>query len=462
MANAFQFRSLLGINQTREENHSLQLTSDPVANEPVAAHSRMGRSIQVRDNLDVLMNQIEHARRDADQMIEDICALEVEAGQAASLRRENDGLRDKLDDTSRETIAEATKAKEAAREISRLKEELSRLRTDYEKSEREASANALDAERIGERLRSAVASLNEARREVETLRDAKDKAEIDASCLRANLAERDRAQNALMQQEKDLRMQVATLTDQTQDVTDALSRKERAVLEKAAEVDAAKDRIAELETTAETSREEIRVLGNKYSELKISHESRIFALNDGLSQERESHRMTLKLLEEARSGNDLLSDENTLLKDRETNSSRDAQKMKRELSATRAQVHEYGDKLKEAHLRIDSAHSDIQRLEMQLEDAKKDTIALQRQANKSDQLLRENTDLHERLSRMQQSLDRRRDTDFLGDIPIMMTNASKASMADPAKGKETARATAAATANVASNVAPNVARIRRR
>lgn len=456
MANAFQFRSLLGINQTREDTRLEDLTSEPVVNDPVATQSRGSRSMQVRDNLDVLMNQIEHARRDADQMIEDISALEVEAGQAASLRRENDALRDKLEDTSRETIAEATKAKEAAREIGRLKEDLSRLRADYEKSEREANANALDAERIGERLRSAVASLGEARREIETLRDAKDKAEVDASCLRANLAERDRAQNALMRQEKDLRMQVAKLTDQTQEVTDALSRKERVVLEKAAEIEAAKDRIAELETTAETSREEIRVLGNKYSELKISQEARIFALNDGLSQERESHRMMLKLLEEARSGNDLLSDENTLLKDRDTNSSRDAQKMKRELSATRAQVHEYGDKLKEAHLRIDSAHSDIQRLEMQLEEAKKDTVTLQRQANKSDQLLRENAQLHERLGQLQQSLERRRDTDILGDVPIMLTNASKASMAGPAK------ATATATATVTATAAPNVARIRRR
>lgn len=456
MANAFQFRSLLGMSQTREDTRLEDLTSEPVVNDPVATQSRGSRSMQVRDNLDVLMNQIEHARRDADQMIEDISALEVEAGQAASLRRENDALRDKLEDTSRETIAEATKAKEAAREIGRLKEDLSRLRADYEKSEREANANALDAERIGERLRSAVASLGEARREIETLRDAKDKAEVDASCLRANLAERDRAQNALMRQEKDLRMQVAKLTDQTQEVTDALSRKERVVLEKAAEIEAAKDRIAELETTAETSREEIRVLGNKYSELKISQEARIFALNDGLSQERESHRMTLKLLEEARSGNDLLSDENTLLKDRDTNSSRDAQKMKRELSATRAQVHEYGDKLKEAHLRIDSAHSDIQRLEMQLEEAKKDTVTLQRQANKSDQLLRENAQLHERLGQLQQSLERRRDTDILGDVPIMLTNASKASMAGPAK------ATATATATVTATAAPNVARIRRR
>lgn len=458
MANAFQFRSLLGMSQTREEISSQDLTSEPVVNDPVAAQSRGSRSMQVRDNLDVLMNQIEHARRDADQMIEDISALEVEAGQAASLRRENDALRDKLEDTSRETIAEATKAKEAAREIGRLKEDLTRLHADYEKSEREANANALDAERIGDRLRSAVAALNEARREVETLRDAKDKAEIDASCLKANLAERDRTQNALMRQEKDLRMQVAKLTDQNEEVIDALSRKERVVLEKAAEIDAAKDRIAELETNAETSREEIRVLGNKYSELKISQEARIIALNDGLSQERESHRMTLKLLEEARSSNDMLSDENTLFKDQAVNSSRDAQKMKRELSASRAQVQEYGDKLKEAHLRIDSAHSDIQRLEMQLEEAKKDAVTLQRQAGQSDQLLRENTQLHERLGRLQQSLDRRRDTDILSDVPIMLTNASKTSATEAAKttAKETAAATTTGTA------APNVARIRRR
>lgn len=460
MANAFQFRSLLGMSQAKDEIRSDDLTDQHEVNDPLPAAPRTSRPMQVRENLDVLMRQIEHARRDADQMIEDISALEVDAGQAAALRRENDTLRDRLEDATRDTIAESAKAKEASREIGRLKDDLARIHSDYEKSQREASANALEAERISDRLRTAIASLNDARRDIDTLREAKDKAEVEASCLRANLVERDRAQATLMRQEQDLRMQVVQLKDQNNEISDALSRKERVFLEKSAEVDAARDRIAELETHAEASRDEIRVLGSKYSDLKVSQEARIFALNDGLGQERDSHRMTLKLLEEARANNDTLSDENALIKDQGVMATRDAQKLKRELTATRTQVHEYGDKLKEAHLRVDCAHADIQRLETQLEEAKKEAATFQRQASKSDQLLRENTELQEKLARMQQSLDRHRDRELMGDTPILLASAKTPAMtpamsgANPAPQKEPARA--------AATTSPNVARIRRR
>ncbi|MEP1421197.1 MAG: hypothetical protein ABJK59_05450 [Erythrobacter sp.] len=438
--------------QAKDDTSSDDLENHHDVSAAMSVQPRTTRPMQVRENLDVLMRQVEHARREADQMIEDMSALEVDAGQATALRRETESLRDKLEDASRETIAQVAKAKEASREVGRMKEEIGRIRTDYEKSQREANANALEAERIGDRLHTALESLNEAKRDIEALREAKDKAEVEASCLRTNLVERERAQAALMRQEQDLRMQVAQLKNQNEEITDALSRKERVVLEKSAEVDAAKDKIADLESNAESSREEIRVLGNKYSELKVSQESRIFALNDGLSQERESHRMTLRLLEEARTNNDTLNDDNAVLKDQNVISSRDAQKLKRDLTATRTQVHEYGDKLKEAHLRIDCAHGDIQRLETQLEDAKKDAVTLQRQANKFDQLLSENSELHEKLARMQQSLDRRRDPERTGDLPIMLTSANAMTMEGMHKDK--VKATASAS--------PNVARIRRR
>jgi chromosome segregation ATPase len=443
--------------QAEAESSISKITADRRASDtdtPVVdpQPSRTARSLQVRENLDQLMRQIEHARHDADQMMEEMAALEVDAGQVATLKRENDVLREKLDTSNRETIAEASKAEGAGREIARLKDELERIRQDYEKSQREASANALDAERIEDRLRATVAAFGEAKRDLETLREAKDKVEVDAACLRANLAERDRAQSALMQTEAELRMQTAKLQTRYEEVTDALARKERSVLEKSAELASSKDRIADLEAEAVAARDELRILSNKYSDLKVSQDARIYSLNDGLEQERESHRMTRKLLEEERAKSDDLIDEIASLKEQATISGNDTQKMKRELNATRTQVHEYGDKLKEAHLHYAAAQSDIQRLESALEDAKKDSISLSRQANKSEQLLRENTDLHDKVASLQQRVDRYRGSDLLDDVPIMLSSASHSPNRSTVKDKASTVATST----------PNVARIRRR
>ncbi|MEO1222051.1 MAG: hypothetical protein AAFY42_11970, partial [Pseudomonadota bacterium] len=206
------------------------------------------------------------------------------------------------------------------------------------------------------------------------------------------------------------------------------------------------------EAEAASSRDELRVLNNKLSDLRVSQDARIYSLNDGLDQERESHRMTRKLLEEERAKSDDLIDEITSHKDQTAMASKDTQKMKRELTATRTQVHEYGDKLKEAHLQYAAAQSDIQRLEAALEDAKKDATSLGRQANKSDQLLRENTDLHDKVSSLQQRIERYRGKDLLDDAPIMLSSASRRE--NPSR--ETSKA------NVVATSTPNVARIRRR
>ncbi|UAB76854.1 hypothetical protein INR77_08290 [Erythrobacter sp. SCSIO 43205] len=460
MPNAFQFRSLLG-KAPAKSSETLQgaETAAPRISASASEHSppepsRAKRSQAIRDNLEMLMNQVEHARRDADQMMEEMSALEIDAGMAKSLRHENDALRDQLDDAAREIMAEAAKAQNASREINRLKEEVSRIRADYEKSQREASANKLDAERIEDRLRAATASLNETKRELEMQREAKEKAEVDAACLRANLAERDRAQSNLLQQETELRMQAAKLQTQYDEVTEALARKERSVLEKISQVESQKDRIADLEADNEAAREELRVLGNKYSDLKVSQESRIYSLNDGLNQERESHQMTRKLLEEARDSNELLSDEVATLKAQGLNSTQDQQKAQRELASARTQLREYGDKLKEAHFRLAAAEGDIQRLENALDDAKKDAISLRREASKSDQLLRENTDLHEKVASLQERLDRYRGSSMADDVPVMLSSAKRST--------RTASATAKSDDERVTSGAQNVARIVRR
>lgn len=452
MANAFQFRSLLGMSQSPSAGEAKGTAGNVLADDGQAPTLRANRKAQVRENLDVLMRQVEHARHDADQMMDEMSALELDAGQAAALRRENGALREQLDDTAREVITETTKAQNADREIARLKDELERIRQDFEKSSREASANALDAERIEDRLRATMASLDETKHDLEGQREAKDKAEVDVACLRANLTERDRAQNTLMQQETELRMQVAKLQSQYAEVTETLARKERSVLEKSSELDITKNRIADLEAEADTAREELRILNGKYADLKVSQEARLFSLNEGLNDEREGHRVTRKLLDEARASGASLNDENASLKDQSMMNSRDVQKLKRELSSTRSQVHDYSDKLKEAHLQIASAHSDIQRLEGALDDAKKDAVSLRRQANKSDQLLRENTELNDKIANLQQTLDRYRHKSPLDDMPIMLSTTKRSSPPAPKKSK--------APAVAAPN--QNVARIRRR
>lgn len=447
MPNAFQFRSLLG-RPPKRTSGKVQGNAAPGSDSRAPA-SRTSRSQAIRENLEMLMNQVEHARRDADQMMEEMSALEIDAGLAKSLRRENDSLREQLDDQTRETMAETAKSDGAAREINRLKEDITRIRADYEKSQREASANKLDAERIEDRLRSAIASLEETKRDLEMQREAKDKAEVDAACLRVNLAERDRAQSNLLQQETELRMQANKLQTQYDEVTEALARKERSFLEKASQVESQKDRIADLEADTEAAREELRIMGNKYSDLKVSQESRLYSLNDGLNQERESHQMTRKLLEEARDSNELLSDEITALKEQGLTATKDQQRAQRELSAARTQLREYGDKLKEAHLRLASAQGDIQRLENTLEDTKKDAITLRRQASKSDQLLRENTDLHDKVAGLQQRADRYRGHDLIEEVPVMLSGAKRPTAASPSPEKEARPRITAAGQNVA-------------
>ncbi|MEM1050566.1 MAG: hypothetical protein AAGI28_00590 [Pseudomonadota bacterium] len=451
MPNAFKLRSMFGMGLTGSETDSAKPASDRDRGDMGATLSRANRSLQMRENLDALMRQIEHTRRDTDQMMEEMSALEIDAEQASALRRENDVLREKLDDSARETRTEATKAENAARDISRLKEELMRIRADHEQSQREASANALDAERIEDRLHAAMASLDETKRDLEIQRQARDKAETDSASLRINLTERDRAQSTLMQAEAELRLHAAKLQAQYEEVTDALARKERRVIEKTAELDATKDRIAELETEVEASREELRILGNKYSDLRVSQDARIYSLNDGLDQERENHRMTRQLLEEARSSNDDLADEVSSLKNQTLASDKDSQKLKRELSVTRTQLLEDSDKLKEAHLQYATAQSDIQRLEVALEDAKKGAVTLRRQADKSDQILRENTDLHDKIASMQKSLDRHRNKELFNDGPIMLSSAKRPTEPSPRKAK----------VGAAITTTPNVARIRR-
>ena len=455
MPNAFQFRSLLGMPPTQSsETAAVAQTTAPISGEGAsdrapAASSRASRSQAIRENLEMLMNQVEHAKRDADQMMEEMSALEIDAGMATSLRRENDTLRVQLDDATRETMAEAAKSESAVREINRLKEEVTRIRADYEKSQREASANKLDAERIEDRLRAAIASLNETKRDLEAQREAKDKAEVDAACLRANLAERDRAQSNLLQQETELRMQTAKLQTQYDEVTEALARKERSVIEKASQIESHKDRIADVEADNEAAREELRILGNKYSDLKVSQESRIYSLNDGLDQERESHKMTRKLLEEARDSNELLSEEVATLKTQAMGATHDQQEAQRELASARTQLCEYGDKLKEAHLRLAAAEGDIQRLENALEDAKKDAISLRRQAGKTDQVLRENTDLHDKVASLQERVDRYRGGNLIEDVPVMLSSAKRTANVSPAPQKSAGQRVTSAGQNVA-------------
>ena len=447
MANAFQFRSLLGMGS----EETVKITKNEASRTP-APSIRADRSVQVRGNLDLLMRQIEHARRDADQMIEEISVLEVEASHVADVQRENTSLREKLDQAARELSVEVAKSENSAREIVRLKDELTRIRQEYEKCERKASANAIDATRVEDRLRATITALDEAKRDLETQREAREKAELDAACLRTNLTERDRAQNNLMQSETELRMQNAKLQSRYDEVTEALARKERVILEKSAELESSRDRIADLETSADASREELRILGGKYSDVKITRDARLLSLSDGLDQERESHSITRKLLEEERTRNEELGDEIALQKEQAMMSTKDTQKHKRELNAVRSQLHEYSEKLKESHLHYAAAQSDIQRLESSLEGTRKHALSLQLQVNKSDQILSENADLQSKIANMQQSLERYRGNEMLDDTPMMLSPTKQPSATPKKKQK----------INAVASSTPNVARIRRR
>ena len=367
---------------------------------------------EITGNMDAIMRQMQIARADADQMIDQISILRVEAKMASRLRQENRKLAEQLDDLAQEMTAETEKRAEALRDLSRSEESRTRIATQLERSEKAASNANLEIDRIQDRLTSISAKLDDTQRELQANREARNKAEVDAASLRSNLSDRDQTLKNMTAKEAELRLQNEKDRAQLVELTETLGRRQRMLLERKTQCQEQADTIAQLEQQNEEAGEEFRALEAKHADLKLAHDARVYSLNNGLAQEQEGHRITRKLLDEMRSSSQVLTDENKYLKDQGVVLAQENQQMKQELGTTRSTIREYSDQLKDAHLRYSIAQDDVQRLESAVEKASKEARTLKRQADKADRVMQENEELQSRISSLQQSLERYRAYDY--------------------------------------------------
>ena len=299
MANAFQLRSLRG-------SHAEESTADAKAEDvaqidpPAPEVPERVPSGKLLGNLDDLKRSLEHARRDADQMIGEMTALQVEASQIDGLKSENAELRNRLDQATSELDSKTAKVECGVREVARLKEEVARIRELYEASDSEASANAMKAAHLEDRLGITAKALDEAKRDLNVQREAREEAELDVECLRTALSERSEAHSALLRSQTELQTHKAKLQSQVDETTQGLRRKEQLIAEQSDELVDARDRIATLETQLEAAREELRIVKGKYSDLEASRDARIQALKDEIDEQHESNRLVRLELEEER------------------------------------------------------------------------------------------------------------------------------------------------------------------
>lgn len=301
MANAFQFRALRGshpkesITDAKAEDAIQSLPSAPSQDAPVT-----GPSGKLLGNLDDLKRSLEHARRDADQMIGEMSALEVEASQIDGLKSENAELRNRLDQATSELGSKTAKVECAMREVARLKEEVARIRELYEASDSEASANAMKAAGLEDRLGTATKALDEAKHDLKVQREAREEAELDVECLQTALAQRSEAHSALLRSQTELQTHNARLQSQVDETKHGLRRKEQLIAEQSDELVDARERVATLETQLEAAREELRIVKGSYSDLEASCEARILSLKDEIDVQHESNRLVRMELEEER------------------------------------------------------------------------------------------------------------------------------------------------------------------
>ena len=375
----------------------------------------------ISNSLNEVMRQMQHARAHADLLLDEMSELRIKAEMAAQLKSENLKLAQHLNDSVREVSEETQKRIEAERALARSEDSLSRVATRLESASKEVSTQSLEVERTRDMLDNVAVELRDTRQELQNQSDARKVAEVEAASLRTTLTERDSALQLLTAKEAELRLQAEKDKAELADANDTLSRTHRLLMERKAQCEDQADTISQLEQQCEATQEELRALEAKQSDLKLSHDARIYTLNSGHAQEQEGHRITRKLLDEMRASSQDLADENKYIKDQAASLAQENQQMKLELGSTRSTIREYGEQLKESHLRYTIAQDDVLRLESSVEKASKETRTLKRQAEKAERLTRENTELQVRISSLQQSLKRYRklgDRDKSGNAPI--------------------------------------------
>lgn len=400
-------------------------TSDPrssLSNTALLTPAHVARSQGLRGALEGALDQMQHARSQADQIAELLADYDAKAQLSASLGARNEELTRLVEEERFKTADLATRKNELEREVARAQDEAMRAQEVAEATRSEVSELQMTRQREVDRSTQLSSQISLLKGEVDNLREALSRAEIESSGLRAALVERDHALTAMQNKESEWRLRGEKDASQLADMEQASERKERRITELSGALEVSAKRIEELEERAERAREEQRQMDMRYNDLNVSSESRIFTLSGSLSQEQAGHRVTRKLLEEMRSQSQSMADENKQLKDQAVNLAQENQQMKRELGGTRGTIREYGERLSELNLRHSAAQDDIERLETTISDTKKETRRLKRRASKVDDLQSENASLLEKIKSLQHTLEQYRAANGPGsDAPIMLT-----------------------------------------
>ena len=374
-------------------------------NAPSPPPAHLSRTQRLRINLEGALDQVQHARSEAEHMAEMLADYEAKARMLETLTARNEELARGVEDERFKSADLAAKNSELSREVARMLEDVKHAQGAVEETQAEVSSLTLARQRDADRMITLSSQISGLKANLVTAHEAKERAEVEGSGLRAALVERDHALSALHSKEAEWRLRAEKDASQMADLEHAGERKERRIAELTGAIEKEAKRIEELEERGDRALEEQRQLEIRYNDLNVSSESRLFTLSGALEQEQAGHRVTRKLLEEMRIQTQSIADENKQLKDQAVKLAQENQQMKHELGGTRGTIREYGERLSELNLRYSAAQDDIERLEASITDTKKETRRLNRRANKVDDLLSENASLHEKIKSLQQTVE---------------------------------------------------------
>ncbi|MEO0699177.1 MAG: hypothetical protein AAFY81_05600, partial [Pseudomonadota bacterium] len=235
---------------------------EPVAgatNAPTA-NSQLTRAETLKAHLDATLDRMQHARADADQIFTTIADLEAQARQMEGMAQANEALKQSIEAGQNAAADLAEKNAELAIELARATDERNRAREAAVETQKAASALALTNQNEADRSVALAAQLSALQAELDAAREAREKAEIDCSSLRAGLSERDQALRALQVKESELRLRGEKDAGQIAETLQTAERKERRILDLNNTIAKNAKRIEELEEKAERAREEQRQL----------------------------------------------------------------------------------------------------------------------------------------------------------------------------------------------------------
>ncbi len=370
--------------------------------------AHLARAQRLRANLEGAMDQMQHARSGTEQIAGMLADYEAKARLLDTANARNAALAQELEDERFKAADMAAKTGELDRELDRTREEANRAQEAAAKARKEVGELTLTREREADAMVALNTQINGLQAELDTACEARERAEIEGSGLRAALVERDHALAALQNKESEWRLRAEKDTSRLAELEQAGERKERRIAELSGALENSAQRIEGLEERGERAAEDQRQLEIRLGDLKVSSDSRIFTLSGALSQEQAGHRVTRKLLEEMRRSAQTMTDENKQLKDQAVNLAQENQQMKRELGGTRGTIREYGERLSELNLRYSAAQDDIERLENAATQSKKEARRLKRRSAKVDDLQGENAALHDKIKSLQQTLEQYR------------------------------------------------------